>query len=62
MDVDWMIGSLQLDADARKKVADAWAASFILWGCMPMRQLLTKDRLGIIERIETDIVGEREVA
>lgn len=62
MDVDWIIGSLKLDAEARRKVANAWAESFLVWGVLPVRQLLTSDRLGILERIETGPAGDREVA
>jgi hypothetical protein len=61
MDLDWTIGSLALDVRARRKVAEAWAESFGLWGVMPMERVLTKDRRNILVAIEQDACGEREV-
>ena len=43
-------------------MAKAWAESFLLWGVLPVRKLLTGDRLGILERIETGPSGDRELA
>lgn len=62
MDVDWVIGSLQLDADAKRSVTDAWAESFNLWGVLPIGRLLTENRLGIVERIDANSSGLREIA
>jgi len=61
MDIDWIIGNLNLDNGVRRKVAEAWAESFTLRGVLPLCQLLTEDRQGIIEALETDAAGEREV-
>ncbi len=61
LDIDWTIGSLQLDADARKKVAEAWAASFAHWGILPLRHVLTEDRTGIVESLEETPAGKREI-
>jgi pyruvate,water dikinase len=61
MDVDWTIGSLALDAEARKRVAEAWAESFADWNVLPLRDLLTRDRQGILLGVESGPEGEREV-
>jgi len=47
MDVDWIIGSLNLDREAQRVVAEAWAGSFAHWGVLPLRELLTRDKTGI---------------
>ncbi|HXV74824.1 MAG TPA: PEP/pyruvate-binding domain-containing protein [Candidatus Polarisedimenticolaceae bacterium] len=60
MDLDWTIGSLALDAEARLKVAEAWAESFRVWGVLPMYRLLTNDRRGIVVAVEHDALGEHE--
>jgi pyruvate, water dikinase len=62
MDVDWTIGSLSLDAHARQLVAEAWSDSFVEWGVLPLRQLLTRDRQGILVGVESGPTGEHEVA
>jgi hypothetical protein len=62
MDVDWTIGSLGLDAPARRRVAEAWSESFAEWGVLPLRLLLTRDRQGILLGVESGPEGEREVA
>ena len=61
LDIDWTIGSLKLDAEARQKVASAWAESFAVWGVLPLRLLLTKDRQGIVESVLATPTGRREV-
>ena len=61
MDVDWVIGDLSLDAGARAAVAEAWADFFTRWGVLPVSQLLTADRLGILLTVEADAAGPREV-
>jgi pyruvate,water dikinase len=62
MDVDWVIGNLSLNAEARQKVAEAWAEKLASWGVLPLDQLLTRDRLGILAAVETGPAGEREIA
>lgn len=62
MDVDWAIGSLRLDDDARKLVAGAWSEFFQRWGVLPIEQLLTGDRLGILVGLAQDPAGEKEIA
>jgi phosphohistidine swiveling domain-containing protein len=62
MDVDWVIGSLNLDAGSRRTVGEAWSESFCRWGVLPYGQLLTRDRQGILLAVESGPVGEREVA
>jgi pyruvate,water dikinase len=61
MEVDWVVGNLRLDAEARQKVGEAWAEKFALWGVLPISQLLTKDRQGILMAVETGAAGEHEV-
>ena len=48
MDVDWIIGQLTLDEEARLRVGKGWAELFARWGVLPLGQLLTSDRLGIV--------------
>jgi phosphohistidine swiveling domain-containing protein len=61
MDLDWVIGSLNLPSDAKKKVTTAWAKLFKEWCVLPIDDLLTKDRLGIIEDILETPEGEYEL-
>ncbi len=61
MEVDWVIGDLDLDADARLRVAEAWAESFALWGVLPVAQLLTRDRRSIVEAVESGPAGDVEI-
>ena len=61
MDIDWVIGSLSLSAEAKRKVAEAWAESFILWGVLPLQRLLSKDRHHIIEKIVSSPAGKQEI-
>jgi pyruvate,water dikinase len=61
MEVDWVIGSLALDNEAKRVVAAAWADSFAIWGVLPFRHILTKDRTGILTAIEPDAAGNREI-
>lgn len=62
MEVDWLIGGLDLDEGARRKVAEAWARSFALWGMLPVGRLLTRDRRGILVAVEAGPSGEREIS
>jgi phosphohistidine swiveling domain-containing protein len=61
MEVDWVIGSLALDGEAKQKVAESWAESFAIWGVLPVRHLLTKDRTGVVVSVEPDAAGAREI-
>jgi phosphohistidine swiveling domain-containing protein len=62
MDLDWTIGSLSLDGEGRRTVGEAWSESFAEWGVLPIRQLLAKDRQGILLAVESGPAGEREVS
>ena len=62
MDLDWTIGSLDLDEASRNSVTRSWAASFKRWGELPLDQLLTSNRRGVLIGIETGPAGEQEVA
>jgi hypothetical protein len=61
MDLDWVIGSLDLPADAKNKVIKAWAELFFNWGVLPVNKLISKDRLGIIQDVLNTPEGEREL-
>ncbi len=61
MDLDWVIGSLDLLSDAKKKVAAAWAQLFRQWGVLPFDKLITSDRLGILQDILITPQGEYEL-
>ncbi|MCK6685130.1 MAG: hypothetical protein L6R30_22225 [Thermoanaerobaculia bacterium] len=61
MDIDWVSGGLALDPDAREAVADAWAAFFSRWGVLPLSQILSADKLGILVSLEPDVTGVKEV-
>jgi phosphohistidine swiveling domain-containing protein len=62
MDIDWTIGSLKLDKEARLKAAEAWAELFVIWGVLPINQILTKNRRGILQALNTGPTGEQEVS
>ena len=61
LEIDWTIGSLELDAEARRIVANAWAAAFAHWGILPLHHILTSDRTGIIESIDVTPAGKKEI-
>jgi phosphohistidine swiveling domain-containing protein len=61
LDIDWTIGGLTLDADARRAVAAGWADSFAAWGALPLRTLLTEDRQSVVESIASTPAGRQEV-
>ncbi|HEY0590280.1 MAG TPA: PEP/pyruvate-binding domain-containing protein [Thermoanaerobaculia bacterium] len=61
MEIDWVIGDLALSTAARETVAAAWAEFFASWGVLPIAQLLTRDRLGILAAVASAPAGEREV-
>jgi len=61
MDLDWVIGSMNLGSDAKKKVARAWAELFTRWAVLPISKLVTKDRLGILQDVLSTPEGEYEL-
>ncbi len=61
MELDWMIGGLSLGSEARHMVAENWAERFVLWGALPISQLLTKDRQAILAGVEQGPTGEQEM-
>jgi phosphohistidine swiveling domain-containing protein len=61
MDLDWIIGSLDLDQLAKEKVAKAWATYFIRWGYIPTARILSDDRLGIVAGNIEEPTSVREV-
>jgi len=50
MEIDWVIGDLDLSVNTRPKVTEAWIAFFEAWGVLPLHELLTSDRLGILTK------------
>jgi phosphoenolpyruvate synthase/pyruvate phosphate dikinase len=62
MEIDWVIGSLDLSDEAKRLTAESWAGFFLLWGVIPIRQILTKKRRGIVVAVESGSSGERETA
>jgi pyruvate,water dikinase len=60
MDLDWVIGDLDLPAEARAQVAEAWAERFERWGVLPVDQMLSRDRRGILQGVEDGPAGTRE--
>lgn len=61
MDLDWVIGSLNLNEAAKTKINESWAERFVQWGALPYNKFITKDKLGIINEILILPEGEREV-
>ncbi len=61
MDIDWVVGFLDVPEDGRKRVSEAWARFFVLWGILPVEQVLSRGRQGIIVSIESGTTGETEV-
>jgi len=61
MDLDWAIGSLALDDEGKRVVSAAWADFWMRWGVLPVDQVVTKDRAGILVALETGAEGVREV-
>ncbi len=62
MDVDWTIGQLALSPGARRQVSEAWADFFAGWGTLPVRELLTADRCGILVARAPQLEAMREIA
>ena len=61
MDLDWVVGSLNLASDAKKKVVKAWAELFSRWGVLPINKFLTQDRLSILQDVLSTPEGEYEL-
>jgi pyruvate,water dikinase len=60
MDLDWTVGSLALESEARRKVAEAWTDFFLSWGFLPLKIILTKNRSGILTGFVNEPTGRRE--
>ena len=61
MDVDWLVGGLDLRTEARRAVAAAWADFFARWGVLPNRQVLTRDGRGLLRAREPRPEGVLEI-
>ncbi len=62
MDLDWTVGSLDLDSEGRRRVAEAWADRFARWGVLPVARTLTTGRTGILRERISGPEGIRERA
>lgn len=60
MDVDWIIGSLQLPPEARRIVVDYWADRFKRSGVLPIGRILNAGRTAILTDRGTGPTGTRE--
>ena len=60
MDVDWVIGDLDLSDEAKHTVAAAWGEFLVRWGVLPMPHALAADRRGILIGTERTAAGDRE--
>ena len=61
MELDWVIGFLDLTREGRRTVADEWAKFFLRWGVLPVQQLLSQNRQEILIAVESGTAGDREV-
>ena len=61
MDVDWVIGSLQISDAARDKVARHWADRFRRSGVLPLGTILNKKRTGILAGFTDGPTGVEEI-
>ena len=61
MDLDWVIGSLEIEQKAKQKVAEAWIEYFIHWGFLPLKSVLTKNRTGILSGHSNRPSGPAEI-
>lgn len=60
MDVDWVVGGLDLPPGARRAVGDAWADFFARWGVLPSAAVLSADRRRVVAGRERRPEGVRE--
>ena len=60
MDLDWIVGSLALESEARRKVAEAWTDFFLRWGFLPLKNILTKNRSNILTGFVDEPTGRRQ--
>jgi len=60
MDLDWTVGSLALESEARRKVAEAWTDFFLRWGFLPLKDILTKNRSNILTGFVDEPTGRRQ--
>ncbi|MGD8376749.1 MAG: PEP/pyruvate-binding domain-containing protein [Acidobacteriota bacterium] len=60
MDLDWVIGGLDLDERSRNAVARAWSSFLDRWQVLPTERLLTGDRRGIVAGSEPGPSGAVE--
>ena len=60
MDLDWIVGSLALDNEARHKLAKAWSNFFLCWGFLPLKTILSKNRIGILNGFVDEPIGRLE--
>jgi len=61
MDIDWLIGSLNLSPDSKHQIGLAWAKAFALQGILPFQQILSKDRLSILLDEEKEGIQKNDI-
>lgn len=61
MDIDWLIGSLNLSPDSKHQVERAWAKAFALQGVLPTQQILSKDHLSILLDEEKEGINKNDI-
>jgi phosphohistidine swiveling domain-containing protein len=61
MDLDWTIGSLDLDSAARATLIRSWADAFRDWGALPLAELMSDDRRGVLVGVEIDATGPHHI-
>ena len=61
MELDWVIGFLDLTRESRRTVAAEWAKFFLHWGGTPGPATAFQNRQEILIAVESGTAGEREV-
>lgn len=60
LDIDWVVGSLDLPEESLRLVTEAWTDFFIHWGVLPLDHFLTRNRRAILVAVDYGTFGERE--
>ncbi len=60
MELDWLIGSLNLTDEGKRLLGEAWSWRFRDSGTLPERDLLTGDRRGVLRAVEPGPTGPVE--
>ncbi|MGE3840965.1 MAG: PEP/pyruvate-binding domain-containing protein [Vicinamibacterales bacterium] len=60
MDLDWMIGRLDVSPNARRLLIDAWSEVFEQWGVLPVGAVLSQDGRAIVCQRERQLERDSE--